>query len=57
MAQQTNAVAKTNEGDFCSLTLTDLFSTPEIRKTISDTLGVAKVQTFNILTTNWTSQN
>lgn len=46
MAQQTNAVAKTNEGDFSSLTLTDLFSTPEIRKTISDTLGVARVQTF-----------
>ena len=46
MAQQSNAVAKQQNGSVVDLSLKEMFSTPEIRKTISDTLGASRVQTF-----------
>lgn len=50
MAQQAKttavATASQNAGNIVSGSLKELFSTPEIRKTISDTLGPARVQTF-----------
>ena len=50
MAQQAKKTAVTtanqNSGSIVSGSLKELFSTPEIRKTISETLGPSRVQTF-----------